>query len=68
VWLLVDDQELFMPYEQFPWFRCANIDAVLNVQRPQPHHLYWPELDVDLTLASIEDPNRYPLVAKENGG
>lgn len=28
--------------------------AVLNVQLPQPQHLYWPYLDVDLVVDSIE--------------
>ena len=33
--------------------------------RPQPGHLYWPELDVDLSVESIEHPERYPLKAKD---
>ena len=40
------------------------IDALLNVERPQPHHLRWPDLDVDLSLASIERPDRYPLKSR----
>jgi hypothetical protein len=34
------------------------------VQRPQPDHLYWPQLDVDLTVDSIEQPERYPLTSR----
>jgi hypothetical protein len=49
--------------EHFPWFRQAPVSAILSVLRPQPHHLYWPELDVDLDLESIEHPERFPLVA-----
>ena len=64
LWVMVDDQELFLPFDQFPWFKKASIEAVLNLERPQPHHLYWPDLDVDLTLASIQHPDRYPLQAK----
>jgi hypothetical protein len=26
--------------------------------------LYWPDLDVDLHIDSIEDPERYPVVSK----
>ena len=29
-------------------------------------HLYWPELDIDLAVESIEQPERFPLVAKAN--
>jgi hypothetical protein len=31
------------------------------LERPTPCHLYWPDLDVDLSLDSIEHPERYPL-------
>lgn len=64
VWILVDDRELFIPYEEFPWFKDATVAAILNVERPQPHHLYWPDLDVDLTIDSIEHPENYPLRAR----
>jgi hypothetical protein len=38
--------------------------AILAVERPQPHHLYWPALDVDLAVESIERPDLYPLKAR----
>jgi Protein of unknown function (DUF2442) len=63
-WLLLDERELFLPFEEFPWFENAPVKATLKVERPQPHHLYWPELDVDLSVDSIEHPERYPLKAK----
>jgi hypothetical protein len=62
-WLLLDDEELFMPFSAFPWFRTASVEAIFNVERPQPHHLYWPELDIDLALASIHHPEDFPLIA-----
>ncbi len=62
-WLLLDDRELFLPFEEFPWFTRAPVSAILHVERPQPHHLYWPDLDVDLAVESIEHPERYPLKA-----
>ena len=63
VWLLLDDRELFMPFEQFPWFRSAAVAAIYDVIRPHPRHLYWPQLDVDLAVESIEHPERYPLTS-----
>jgi hypothetical protein len=53
-WLFVGARELFVPFEQFPWFREASIRAITNVQLPSPHHLYWPDLDIDLAVESIE--------------
>jgi hypothetical protein len=63
-WMLVDDRELFLPFDDFPWFKAASIEAILNVMRPKARHLYWPDLDVDLTIDSIEHPGRYPLKAR----
>jgi len=64
-WLYFDGRELFLAFEDFPWFSEAPIKAILNVERPAPHHLYWPDLDVDLSVQSIENPASYPLVARE---
>ena len=63
-WLLVDGRELFLSFVQFPWFREASVGAILKVKRPTSGHLYWPELDIDLALESIEQPARYPLVSR----
>jgi len=63
-WMLIDGRELFVPFKQFPWFRQATVEAILRLERPAPGHLYWPDLDVDLALESIEHPERYPLISK----
>ena len=63
-WLLLYEQEYFLAFDHFPWFRHAPISAILNVQLPHPHHLHWPELDVDLELDAIVSPEKYPLVDK----
>jgi hypothetical protein len=60
----MDDRELFVPFEQFPWFKDASIAEILHVEQPNPGHLYWPELDVDLDVESIEHPERFPLVSR----
>lgn len=63
---MLDDRELFLPFEEFPWFKAATVQAILHVdiERPEPEHLYWPELDVDLTVESIEHPEDYPMKAR----
>jgi Protein of unknown function (DUF2442) len=63
-WLFIGARELFVPFQQFPWFREASIRAITNVQLQSPHHLYWPDLDVDLAVESIEHPEKYPLVSQ----
>jgi hypothetical protein len=64
VWLLAGDRELFMPYEHFPWFKKATVEAILAVEEVSPGHFHWPQLDVDLTRTIIEHPERFPLTAK----
>lgn len=63
-WLLLQDRELFIAFKEFPWFRDASIAELSNVELPQPHHLYWPDLNSDLAVESIEHPEKYPLVSK----
>lgn len=64
VWILVDDVEYFATYQDFPWFKDAKIGEILAVERPHPGHLYWPSLDVDLSVESLANPERFPLVAR----
>jgi hypothetical protein len=63
-WLFIDDREVFLSFKDFPWFRDASIGEISNVRLPHPHHLYWPDLDIDLAVDSIDHPERYPLVSK----
>lgn len=64
LWVLLDAEELFLPFEQFPWFRHATIDQISAVARPPADHLYWEQLDIDLSVQSIRDPAAFPLVAQ----
>ncbi|MBD2114266.1 MULTISPECIES: DUF2442 domain-containing protein [Cyanophyceae] len=63
LWLLCNDHEYFLPYEEFPWFRDAPVKHVFHLEEPHSGHLYWPDLDVDLSLEVIQHPERFPLVA-----
>jgi hypothetical protein len=58
------DQERFVSFRDFPWFREAAIGQLVNVELPSPGHLYWPELDVDLAVESIDHPEQFPLASK----
>jgi hypothetical protein len=68
LWLLLDNEELFLPFSEFPWFRDANISQIFNVELPSPNHLYWSDLDVDLSVDSIRNPERFPLFSKLKKG
>lgn len=62
-WLLLGDEELLLPFDQFPWFRSATIDQLSRIERPTENHLYWPDLDIDLSVESIRNPNAFPLLS-----
>lgn len=64
VWLLAHDKEFFLSYEDFPWFKEATVQSIINVQEQSPGHFYWPDIDVDLCEAIIEHPERFPLKVK----
>ena len=68
LWVLVDDREYFLPYDKFPWFREARLKEILDVRLLHGFHLHWPALDVDLEIASLDDPAKFPLVDTQTGG
>lgn len=61
VWLLVRGREYFLPFTRYPWFKTATLSAVQRVKLLHNRHLYWPDLDVDVDVESLEHPERYPL-------
>ena len=66
-WLLLDGEELLVPFTDFPWFRNATIDQISMVEWPSRNHLYWPQLDIDISVESIRDPEAFPLISKAGG-
>lgn len=63
LWLLCGDREYFLPYDQFPWFRDAPTEHIVNLEEPHPGHLYWPDLDIALSLEIILHPERFLQIA-----
>ena len=63
LWLLLGDEELFLSFADFPWFKDATIGELCNIEYPTDNHLYWPSLDVDLAVESIRNPSAFPLVS-----
>ena len=63
-WLLLGSEELSVPYAQFPWLKKATIEQLLAVERPTEEHLYWPLLDIDLSVESLRNPDAFPLLSR----
>ena len=64
IWLYVRGTEHFLPYELYPWFKEKTVSQITNVEEPNPGHYYWPDLDVDLSEAILQNPEKFPLQAK----
>ena len=63
-WILVGAKEHYLSFSDFPWFMDASIKAITDVEEEAPGHLFWPGLDVDLTIDMIDNPEAYPLKSK----
>jgi hypothetical protein len=63
-WLLIGDEEKFVSFSGFPWFEDASVRELISVELQSPDHLYWPLLDIDLSVTSIDHPENFPLVSK----
>ena len=61
--MLLDEEELYLPFAEFPWFKQATVEQMMTVERPSKNHLYWPLLDIDLSVDSIRQPELFPLIA-----
>jgi len=61
IWILTKEKEYFLSYEDFPYFKDQTLNSIQNVQLLHGCHLYWPDLDIDLEIDNLENPEKYPL-------
>ena len=64
-WFIVDNKEYFIPFADYPLFKEATIQQIFNVQLITPTQLFWPDLDADIELEALENPEKFPLYWKE---
>jgi hypothetical protein len=60
-WLLVNDQEYFVPFADYPVFKTAMIAQIDAVKRTGPTQFHWSELDADIELEALEHPEVFKL-------
>lgn len=63
LWLCLNDEEFFLSYKDYPFFRNATINNIYKIELQHKEHLYWPELDVDLSISILKNLHHFPLVA-----
>ena len=64
----IGEREVYASFSDFPWFERASMRELTTVELPSPYHLYWPELDIDVHVDSLDHPDRYPLVSRGHPG
>lgn len=64
IWLYVNGNEFFLSYKEYPWFKEAKVKEIYNLELLHDKHLHWSDLDIDLEIDSLYNPERYPLVYK----
>ena len=63
-WLLVKDEEFFVPFDRYPDFQNATIQQIFNFE-DDGGEFYWPDLDIDIELDALEHPERFPLIFRK---
>ena len=58
IWIFVKEKEYFLSFEDFPYFKEQTLSSIQNVQLLHGYHLYWPELEVDLEIDNLENPEQ----------
>ena len=62
IWIIVNDCEYYLNYEEYPWFKSSTVEQILNLKFKRGNHLAWPDIDVELELESLMHKEKYPLV------
>lgn len=57
--ILIHGKEYFLRYTDFPWFEYSNAIELRDVAADR-WGVYWNSLDIDLSIESIEHPERFP--------
>ena len=60
-WILCDNKEYFINFEDYPEFKNASVDAIFDVQFLSPKQLRWQYLDIDIEIDALQNPESYPL-------
>lgn len=64
IWVLLDDNEYFLPFEKYPDFRDATVGQIHNVRIVKGDELEWPDLQLNLSIESFDQPKHVPTLAE----
>lgn len=64
IWILSNDKEYFISYKDYPIFENASIKQIADVESDLQGNLHWKELDADIELEALENPEKFSLMYK----
>jgi hypothetical protein len=64
-WVLVENMEYFIPFSDYPGFKDSSVNQILKISFLPPSQLHWQELDMDIELSALRQPELFPLVFRK---
>jgi hypothetical protein len=55
-WLQFGDEELYLAFDEFPRFEHATVAQITHLICASASRVYWPTLDLDLSLEAMRSP------------
>ena len=62
-WIVFQGEEYLVPFAQFPWFHDAPVRSIHKLTATASGNLHWPDLDVDLSVTILRNPEHFRLVS-----
>ncbi len=64
IWIIIDDIEYFISFEDYPQFKNATVEQILSFETLSPTQLYWKSIDCDIEIDALINPQQFPLKFK----
>ena len=61
-WILVDDNEFFIDYKQYPAFYDARLSEINDFSVDAMGNFHWETLDADIEKEALEHPEKNPFI------
>ncbi len=62
-WLLTPNGEFFILFADYPDFQNATVAQIHNL-KASFDGIHWPDLDIDIELDALKNPEKYPNIFK----
>ena len=60
-YILIENKEYFIFFNDYPEFRNANIDDIFKMKVLYPNQLRWDKLDIDIEIDALQNPDKFNL-------